>query len=80
MKFSVDDFLKNPVIFLIIIIIGAFMTVIVGKNFATVDFVNDRTDQIGKDVSEIKNSIKTIESNILDIYKVNSKSKKGPEQ
>lgn len=81
MKFSIDDIIKHPLFFLVAVIIFAFMTVFIEQNYASVDFLEKRIREVkessDKDgvkiygqLGEIKSTMREMDKNILEIYKM----------
>lgn len=79
MKFSIDDLLKNPILILIVVIIGACLTLYMNQNFASVGLVNNQAremktyvdekhHEVHGELREIKSMLRDQSKNILDIY------------
>jgi len=81
MKFSIDDLLKNPILVMIVIVVGSCMTIFVSQNFASVEYlekrisevketVNNENQKINNQLGEIKGTMKDVDKNIIEIYKM----------
>lgn len=81
MKFSIDDLLKNPILIMIVLIVGTGLTVFLNQNYASVSLLEQRiketkdiqlqeSGRLQYELGEIKNTMRDINENILEIYKM----------